>query len=49
MREMGFKMSTDLIPSAVPTIQLQTPQQQALSEVCIKQTMESEETDGWKI
>ena len=45
MREMGFKMSTDLIPSAVPRIQLQMPQQQALSEVCIKRTMESEETE----
>ena len=45
MREMGFKMSTDLIPSAVPRIQLQMPQQQALSEVRIKRTMESEETE----
>ena len=46
MREMGFKMSTDLIPrGAVPRIQLQTPQQQALSEVRIKRTMESEETE----
>ena len=44
MREMGFKKSTDLIPSAVPTIQLQTPQQKALSEVR-KRTMGSEETE----
>ena len=45
MREMGFKMSMNLIPSAVPRIQPQTPQQQALSEVRIKRTMESEETE----
>ena len=44
MREMGFKKSTDLIPSAVPTFQPQTPQQKALSEVR-KRTMESEETE----
>ena len=45
MREMGFNMPTGLIPSAVPRIQLQMPQQQALSEVRIKRTMESEETE----
>ena len=45
IREMGFKKSTDLIPSAVTTIQPQTPQQQALSEVRIKRTMESDETE----
>ena len=44
MREMGFKKSTDLIPTAVPTIQPQTPQQQALLELR-KRTMESEETE----
>ena len=37
IREMGFKKSTDLIPSAVTTIQPQTPQQQALSEVRVVQ------------
>ena len=40
---MGFKKSTDLIPSAVPTLQ-QMPQQKALSEMH-KRTMESEETE----
>ena len=45
IREMGFKKSTDLIPSAVTTIQPQTPQQQALSEVRTKRTMESDETE----
>ena len=44
MREMGFKKSMDLIPSAVPTIQPQTPQQKAFSEMR-KRTMESEETE----
>ena len=44
MREMGFKKLTDLIPSAVPTIQPQTPQQKAFSEMR-KRTMESEETE----
>ena len=33
MQEMGFKMLTDLIPSAVPKIQLQTPQQQSLRDL----------------
>ena len=40
---MGFKKKTDLISSAVPTIQ-QTPQQKSLSEMH-KRTMESEETE----
>ena len=45
IREIGFKKLTDLIPSAVTTIQPQTPQQQPLSEVRIKRTMESDETE----
>ena len=45
MREIGFKMSTGLIPSAVPRIELQMPQQEASSEVRIKRKMESERTE----